>query len=198
MCPLRNMLYLTWYVIAPPTFTVLSTFYTNKGVFSLSNLNPFLFANWVSMNNLVAPLSSSALTATLSWFSSFFNPIPIHTSLSGCSVYHISLTPSVLLDPEILIPSFSRHSILYIFEEASQKLTVLHCLLLTLAVFLLFCLPFLFSTNSFWPCGPIFHIQNMFYPLFFLYLHPLHWGLFLALVDFYSGILLYSGLLASM
>ena len=129
-------------MIAPPTFTVPSMFYTNKGVFSLSNLNPFLFANWVSMNNPVAPLLSSVLTTTPSWFSSFSNPIPIYTSLSGCSVCYTSLTPLVLLDPENLFSSFSGYSTLYIFEEASWELTVLHYLLLTLVAFLLSCLLF--------------------------------------------------------
>jgi len=50
--------------MAPPAFTVLFIFLTNKGFFSFSILNPFSQAKVVSMNRPIALLSSSALTTT--------------------------------------------------------------------------------------------------------------------------------------
>ena len=156
MCPLKNILHSTWCVIALPTFTISFMFLTNREFFSLSSLNPFLFTNWVSMNNPVALLSSSALTTTLLWFSNFFSPIFIYTSLSGCSICRISLTSSVLFWQETLSSSFSGYNTLYLFKKASQKLTVFYCLLLTLIVFLLLFPLFSFFANNSWLYGPYF------------------------------------------
>ena len=63
-CPLKNMLHSTWYIMAPPAFTIPSTFLTNKGFFSFSILNLFSWAKVISINRPIALLSSSTLTAT--------------------------------------------------------------------------------------------------------------------------------------
>ena len=163
-CSLKNILHSTWWVIAPPTLTVLSMFYTNRGFFSLFSLNLFSFTNFVSMNRPIALLSNNAFTATPSWLFSFSSSTFIYTSLSSYSVCHTSLILSVLPWQETLFSSFSGCNTLYIFEKASQELTVLHCLLLTFMAFLLFFLLFFSSVNSFWLYGPIFYIYSMFYP----------------------------------
>ena len=107
--------------MAPPAFTVPSTFLTNRGFFSFSILNPFSQAKVVSINRPVTPLSSSALTATPSWFSSFSSPTFIQTSLSGHRVCCTCLTLLVVLVQLNLFPSFSGHNILYRLLEASKS-----------------------------------------------------------------------------
>ena len=168
--------------MAPPAFTVPSTFLTNRGFFSFSILNPFSQAKVVSMNRPIAPLSSSALTATPSWLSSFSSPTFIQTSLSSCRVRHTSLTLLVILVQFNLFPSFSGHNTLYRLLETSWELTVLHFLLPTPAVFLLL---FLYAfSNNFWLYGPTFHTHSMSCPLPFLCLSPLHLDLSLNPFEF--------------
>ena len=118
-CPLKNILHFTWCVMAPPVFTIPSMFLTNRGFFSFSILNPFFQAKVVFMNRPVAPLSSSTLTVTPSWLSSFSSLTFIQTSLSSYRVYHISFTLSVVLVQLNLFPSFSGCDILYRLLEAS-------------------------------------------------------------------------------
>ena len=118
-CPLKNMLYSTWCVMAPPAFTVPSTFLTSRGFFSFSILNPFSQAKVVSMNRPVAPLSSSAFTVISSWLSSFSSTTFIQTSLGNHRVCCISLILSVVLVQFNLIFSFSGHNTLYRLLEAS-------------------------------------------------------------------------------
>ena len=134
------------------------------------------------MNKPVAPLSSNTFTTTPSWLSNFFSPTFIHTSLSSRSVYRISLTLSVVLEKFVLLPNFFGCNILYRLLEASQELTVLHCLLLTLAVSRLLLL--YFSPNNSWPYGPTFHSDNMSYLPLFLCRCPLHLGLSVDLINF--------------
>ena len=127
------------------------------------------------MNRSVALLSSNALTAIPSWFSSFSSPTFIQTSFSSHRVHRTSFTLSVILVQLNLFPSFSGCNILYRLLEASQELTVLHFLLLTPIAFLL---PFLYVfPNNFWPYGPTSHIHSMSCPLLLLCLYPLHLGL---------------------
>ena len=118
-CPLKNILHSTWCIIALPTFTVLSTFLTNKGFFSLSILNSFSLAKAVFMNKPVALLSNNTFTTTPSWLSNFSNPTFIHTSLSSHSVRRTSLTLSVVLEKFVLLPNFSGCNTLYRLLEAS-------------------------------------------------------------------------------
>ena len=116
---------------------------------------------------------SKAFTATPSWLSSFSSPIFIHTSLSGHSVHHMSLTLSVVLLKFNLLSNFSGCNILYRLLEASQELTVLYFLLPTPVVsplLLLYSFP-----NSSWPYGPTSHIGNMSYSSLFPCWHPLLW-----------------------
>ena len=96
----------------------------------------------------------------------------------------ISLTLSVVLAEFILLPNFSGHNTLYRLLEASQELTVLHCLLLTPAVFLLL-FPFspIFS-NNFWLYSPTFCTCSRFCLPLFLCLYPSHLGLFLDLLSY--------------
>ena len=130
------------------------------------------------MNKPVTSLSNNAFTATLLWFSSFSSPTFIYTSHSGRSVCYTSLTLSVVLEKFNLLPNFSGHNTLYRLLEASRELTVLHCLLPTLAVFLL-PFPFSISPNNFWPYSPTFCTHSKFCLLPCLCLHPLHLDLFL-------------------
>ena len=168
--------------MAPSTFTVPSTFLTNRGFFSFSILNPFSQAKIVSMNKSVAPLSSSTLTATPSWLSSFSSSTFIQTSLSSCRICHISLTLLVVLVQFNLFPSFSGHNTLYRLLEASQELTVLYFFLLTPVAF---SLSFLYTfLNNFWLYSPTSYTYSTSCPLFFPCLYLLHLGLFLDLFEF--------------
>ena len=73
---------------------------------------------------------------------------------------------------------------LYRLLEASQELTVLHCLLLTPAVFLLlFSFSSIFS-NNFWLYGPTSCTCSRLCLSLFLCLYPLHLGLFLDLLSY--------------
>ena len=164
------MLHSTWCVMAPPAFTVPSTFLTSRGFFSFSILNPFSQAKVVSMNRPVAPLSSSAFTVISSWLSSFSSTTFIQTSLGNHRVRCISLTLSVVLVQFNLILSFSRHNTLYKLLEASWELTVLHFLLLTPTIFLLL-FSYAFPSN-FWLYGPTFYIHSTSCSLLFPYLYP--------------------------
>ena len=74
ICSLKNILHSIWCIMAPSTFIILSTFFTRRGFFNFSILNPFFLAKVVFMNRPVTLLSSNAFTATPSWFSSFSNP----------------------------------------------------------------------------------------------------------------------------
>ena len=176
------MLHSTWCIIAPPAFTVLSIFLTNRDFFSFSILNLFSQAKVVSMNRSVTPLFSSTLAATPSYLFSFSSPTFIQTSLSSYRVYHISFTLSVVLVQFNLFPSFYGYNTLYRLLEASQELTVLYFLLPTPTAFLL---PFLYAfPNNFWPYDLISHTHSMFCSLLFFCLYPLHLGLFLDLFEF--------------
>ena len=183
ICSLKNMLHSTWCIIASPMFIVPSIFPTRKEFLNFFILNLFSLAKAVSTNRSVALLSNNIFTAILSWLSSFSNFTFIQTFLSSCSVHYTSLTLSVVLAEFILLPNFSGCNTLYKLLEASQELTVLHCLLPTPVAFLLSSLSSTFS-NNFWPCGPTFHTHSMFYSLFFSCPLLLHLDLFLDLFDF--------------
>ena len=171
-CPLKNMLHSTWCVIASPTFTVPFTFLTKSRFFNFSILNPFSLAKAVSMNKPIAPPSNNAFTAALLWLSSFSSLPFIYTSHSSRSVHCTSLTLSVILENFNLLPNFSGCNTLYRLLEASQELTVLYYLLLTLIAFLLSSSSSI-SPSNFWPYGPTFHTHSKFCLLPFLCSHPL-------------------------
>ena len=116
---------------------VLSTFFTRRGFFNFSILNPFSLAKIISMNRLVAPLSKNAFTTTPLWFSNFSSSTFNQTFLSGRNMRHTSLILSVVLVKFDLLPSFSGRNTLYKLLEASQELTVLYFFLLTPMAFLL-------------------------------------------------------------
>ena len=98
----------------------------------------------------------------------------------------ISLILSVVLAKFILLPNFSGCNTLYRLLEASQELTVLHCLLLTPAVFLLLSSFSSIFSNNFWLYSPTSCTYSRFCLSLFLCSYLSHLGLFLDLLSYPS------------
>jgi len=93
-------------VIASPTFTVPSMFHTSRGFFNLSNLNPFYFVNFMSINRSVALLSNSAFTAT-PYDSPIFPILLSYILLLVARMYAVYLLlPQCCFDKNFYFPAF--------------------------------------------------------------------------------------------